>query len=363
MINKDRLIKTFIELVKIDSPSGEEDELAQDLKKKLKALGAISIKEDSFGNVIAQFKGQGQPIMLNAHMDTVEPGRGIKPIVKGDLIKTDGSTVLGGDPKSGVVAILEALESIKEDKMKCLPIDVVLTRSEESGCLGAANLDYSLLRAKRGVTFDGGEEVHKVNISAPGISKVEIKITGRSAHGGAEPEKGISSIRIASEIISLLQLGRIDPETTSNIGMIEGGAAPNSVPELTSFKGDVRSRDKAKLEKLEKHYLGTINRVMKRFPEAKVEININREFDPYHFDSDHPALLNVSEAFRAIGIEPELIPSGGGTDVNIFHTHGIEAIVVGDGDYNAHTTREYVVISQILEAAKFAQELVTYKKL
>jgi tripeptide aminopeptidase len=357
MINQDRLIKTFLELVQIDSPSGEEEAMAKELAKRLEALGGKS-ERDAYGNLFVHFEGEGEPLMVNAHMDTVEPGRGIKPIIEGDIIKTDGSTVLGGDPKSGVAAILEAVESIKEDNAKHLPIEAVFTREEETGLLGAVNLDYSKLKAKRGVTFDGGEEVHIIHSGAPGYNRVDITITGRGAHAGAEPEKGLSAIKIAADLINLLEIGRIDEETTANIGLIEGGSARNAVPETVILRGEIRSRNLEKLEKHGQHFKDVITKVQEKYPEAKIDLEMEREFDPYQFEDSHPMIQHVSQAFKEIGVEPKLQPSGGGTDVNIFHTHGIEAVVVGDGDYEAHTKREYVVISQMLNAAKFCEKLL-----
>jgi tripeptide aminopeptidase len=292
-------------------------------------------------------------------LDTVEPGRGIKPIIEGDVIKTDGSTILGGDPKAGVAAILEAITSSLEEKKDHPPLEVVFTLSEEEGLLGAVNLDYSMVSAKKGITFDGGEEVHYIHVSAPGYNRVDLKITGRGAHAGAEPEKGISAIKIAAEIITKLELGRIDEETTANIGLISGGTARNAVPETVEIKGEIRSRDLEKLEKHSEHFKKVIAEVKEKYPDAKFELDLHREFDPYLFEENHQFLKEVQEAFKKAGVEPKLIKSGGGTDVNIFHTHGIEAVVVGDADYEAHTTREYVLISQLVMAAKFAEKLIT----
>lgn len=357
MVNQDRLVKTFLELIQIDSPSGEEENMALEISKRLTSLG-FKVQRDTYGNVIAKKGGEGEPLILNAHMDTVEPGRGIKPIIEGDVIKTDGSTVLGGDPKAGVSAILEAITSVTEDKKKHYPIEAIFTRNEEDGLLGAVHLDYSMVTAKKGITFDGGEEVHYIHISAPGYNRVDLTITGRSAHAGAEPEKGISAIKIAAEIISKMEVGRIDDETTANIGLIEGGSARNAVPEKVHLKAEIRSRDLKKLEKHSEHFEKVINDVMLKHPEASFQLDMHREFDPYLFEENHQVLQQVVKAFKDAGVKAELIKSGGGTDVNIFHNHGIEAVVVGDADYDAHTTREYVLISQLLVAAKFAEKLI-----
>lgn len=358
MINKQRLVQTFLDLIKIDSPSGSESQIVAEVTSRLKDLGG-KVELDKFGNVIAHFKGEGEPILLNAHLDTVEPGRNIQAQIAGDIIKSDGTTVLGGDPKAGVSAILEALTSVKEEKTKHLPIDVVFTLGEENGLVGAVNLDYHKIKAKRGVTFDGDDGVHNVFISAPGYNAVDVKIIGRGAHAGVEPEKGISAIKIASEIISQLKIGRVDHETTANIGMIEGGSARNAVPEMLHFKGEIRSRNLDKLEQHTTHFRQVFGQVLVKYPEATVEVSIERKFYPYLLDENHRVIQHLTQVMGKMRLQPNLIHTGGGTDVNIMHNHGIEAVVVGTGDYEAHTKREYVKISEMLQAAQFCEKLIT----
>lgn len=358
MIKQDRLVKTFLELVKIDSPSGEEKEVVKEVAKRLEKLGA-KVEFDNYGNVIGKIKGNGEPLMLNAHLDTVEPGRGIKPIIEGDIIKSDGKTILGGDPKAGVSIILEAITSLLEDRKKHFPLEIVFTLSEETSLLGALNLDYRKINAKRGITFDGEEEIRNITISAPGYNRVDATITGRGAHAGVEPEKGISAIKIASEIISSLKIGRIDFETTANIGLISGGSARNAVAEKSHFKGEIRSRNVEKLEKHTAHFKDVFNKIMRKHPKTKVEVDIKREFDPYLFDENHRVIKHISTALTKMKIKPNLQHSGGGSDVNIFHDFGIEAVVVGTGVYDAHTTREYVLIPQMYDAARFCERIIS----
>lgn len=351
-------MKTFLDLVKIDSPSGEEKIIAIEVSKRLKKLGG-NVEFDSFGNCIAKFPGRGEPFLLNAHLDTVEPGRGIKPMIKGNKITSDGTTILGADPKAGVAAILEALTSLAEDKVNHQPIEVVFTKEEETGLCGAVNLDYSIITARHGVTFDGEDGVNNICISAPGYSKVDVTITGKGAHAGAEPEKGLSAIYIASLIISQLHLGRIDEETTANIGQIMGGTARNAVPSLTLFKGEIRSRNPEKLKKHTQHFQHILQRVQKQFSDSKLKMVIKKEFDSYILKEDHKVITKAKKIYKKLGLIPNLCHSGGATDVNIFHTHGIGAVVVGAGFYNAHTVEEYVLISEMLQTAQFCQELVT----
>ena len=200
MINRERIIQTFCDLVQIDSPSGEEEEMAQEMIGRLEKLG-LETKRDDYGNIVAS-DGREHPILLSAHLDTVEPGRGIKPSVKGDSIISDGSTILGGDCKAGISAILEALESVIEDGGDYHPVELAFTREEEIGLVGARNLDFSLLTAKEAIVFDGEGPVSQITSSSPTYIGFDIEITGRSAHAGVEPEKGLSAISIAADIIT-----------------------------------------------------------------------------------------------------------------------------------------------------------------
>lgn len=357
MIQRDRLVQTFIKLVQIDSPSQHEETFRDYCAQQFKSFGA-EIKLDDYGNLFAYLDGEGEPLLLNCHLDTVEPGRGIKPQVQENKIVTDGTTILGGDPKAGIAAILETLTSLKEDKQKHLPLDIVFTRTEELGVMGSQKLNYSLLRAKKGITFDGEKSVANVIIGAPGYDEVNVTITGKSAHAGVEPENGISAIRIASEIISQLQLGRIDNETTANIGTISGGSARNAVPESATFAGEIRSRDEQKLQKHAQHFREVVKNVQDTYPDAKIDLAIDRAFDPYTFAKDHPMLERITHILQSLHLKPNLYASGGGTDVNIFQTHGIDAICVGAGSFNMHTKREYVDIAALEETAHFCEKIV-----
>ena len=259
MIKRDRLVQTFCDIAKIDSPSGEEEDMAKDLTARLESLGFTTMRDD-YGNLVAT-DGRPNPILLSAHLDTVEPGRGIKPSVEGDKIVSDGTTILGGDCKAGVSAILEALESIKEDGVEFHPVELAFTREEEIGLVGARNLDFSLITAKEAIVFDGEGPVSQITASSPTYIGFDIEITGRAAHAGVEPEKGLSSIRIASEIIIRLPQGRLDETTTVNVGTIEGGTVRNAVPESTTVRGEFRSTNLENLDELRVQITDAINEV------------------------------------------------------------------------------------------------------
>ena len=356
MINRDRLVKTFCDLVRIDSPSGEEETIAVELVQRLEKLG-LSVRRDAYGNIIAG-DGRPEPLLLSAHMDTVEPGRGIEPRIEGDRIVSDGTTILGGDCKAGMSAILEALESAAEDGTAVRPFEVVFTREEEIGIVGARNLDFSMITAKEAIVFDGEGPSSRITSSSPTYIGFDLDITGRAAHAGVEPEKGISSIRIAAQIIARLPQGRLDDETTFNIGTIEGGTVRNAVPENTIVRGEFRSRNMETLDSIRLQIDEALAEVRRMYPEAVIDDHLHTEFETYTLTDDDPATMRVKAALRSLGMEPEMRPSGGGTDGNVFRLHDISAVVVGMADNSMHTVRESVTIPELVDSAHLCEALL-----
>lgn len=357
MVDRNRLLATFLDLVRIDSPSGEEDSFARHLGGKLEALGA-EVRRDAYGNVIARLGVGDAPFLLASHMDTVEPGRGIQPLVEGGVIRTDGSTVLGGDPKAGVAAILEGIAGVRHAGGKLPALELVFTRGEEMGLEGSSNLDYTMLRAKRGVEFDGEGPVQKITVAAPGRLKADIRFTGRGAHAGVEPEKGVSAIKMAALFVQGFPQGRLDDETTANIGLISGGTASNAVPETASVAAEARSRDRAKLAALRQQALDLVARVEREFPEGSVECVLRQEFAGYRLDPSHPLVQVVATAMKGAALSPELISSGGASDANNYAGHGIDVVVVGLGGRDFHTVRESIAVPDLVDAARFCEALI-----
>ncbi len=356
MINRDRIVKTFTDLVRVDSPSGEEEEMAIDLIGRLEALG-LTVQRDDYGNVIAG-DGGNNPLLLSAHMDTVEPGRGIEPRVEGDRVLSDGTTILGGDCKAGIAAILEALESINEDGTPHRNIEVAFTREEEIGLVGARNLDFSMLSAKESIVFDGEGPPSQITSASPTYIGFDIEVTGRAAHAGVEPEKGLSAIRIAAEIITRMPQGRLDEETTFNVGNFEGGTVRNAVPESAVVRGEFRSRNLETLDGLRLQISEAVKEVRELFPEADIQQHLHTEFETYTLTDDDAATALVKKALADLGLTPVMSPSGGGTDGNVFRLNGISAVVVGMADHNMHTVREYVSIPDLVDAAHLCEELL-----
>ncbi len=357
VIQRDRLVNTFLELVQIDSPSGKEAAVAAHLIGLLTALGGEA-GLDSHGNVIGHFEGTGAPVLLSAHMDTVQPGEGIKPIVEGDLIRTDGTTVLGGDPKAGVSAILEGLRSVLEAGAAHRAVEVAFSRGEEIGLVGARHMDYERISAREAFVFDGEGSVANITSEAPSQLTLDLHVAGRAAHAGVEPEKGISAIAIVAEFVRDYPQGRHDDETTGNIGLITGGSARNAVPEECRLSAELRSRDPQKLKALRARVEASVSALQQRHPEAAITLEIEDEYGGSQLKEGDPLVALAGKALRQIGLEPRLLASGGGTDGNIFATKGIAAVVVGLGGEHFHTKQETLSIPHMLDAARFCEAVL-----
>ena len=360
MADQERLVKTLMELIRIDSPSGEEDAMDAEVSSRLESLG-LTVSHDSYNNVIAKLPGEGAPVMLSAHLDTVEPGRGIKPMVDGGVLRSDGSTILGGDCKAGVAIVLEglaaAMESNNGDRAN-RAIEVVFTRHEEGGLVGAHHLDFGMIAAKEGIVFDGEGPPNRIILSAPSQIVVTAEITGRAAHAGLEPEKGISALLIAADILGRLPLGRIDDETTANIGWLEGGLKRNIIPERASLDGEFRSRSNEKLADVERKFRGVFEEVASRYPEAKIDLDIVNTYQAYNVDAKSQAVTVIGQALAGMGLEPVLESTGGGSDANVFIEKGITAIPVGIGVRDFHTTWETAVIAEVLQGAQMCEGVI-----
>jgi tripeptide aminopeptidase len=343
--------------VRIDSPSGEEEGVAQHLAARLGRLG-FQVARDAHGNVIASEPGNN-PLLLSAHMDTVEPGRGIKPSIQGDRIVSDGTTILGGDCKAGISAIMEGLESAAEDGRSRRPVQVVFTRGEEIGLVGASNLDYSMIKAQEAVVFDGNGPVSHITGASPTYMRFDVTVKGRAAHAGVEPEKGLSAIRIASEIILELPQGRLDHETTLNVGLISGGTVRNAVPAEATFRGEFRSHNLETLDMLRMQVLATLERARQRYRDAAILEDLEVMFQMYHLDPSEPVVRFVTRVMGNMGLTPDIRPSGGGTDGNVMRLHGINAVVVGMSTNEMHTVNEYVIIPDLVNTARFCQRVIT----
>lgn len=346
----------FLQLIAIDSPSGQEHEVADFIMEQLKGLG-ISGEKDAYGNIIAKVEGIGEPLLLSAHMDTVDPGRNIKAHIEGDdLIVTDGMTILGADDKAGIVEILLTLAQLTREKVAHRPLEVVFTREEESGLHGANNLDFSYITAKEGLVVDRSGAIETIVTASPFVSGIDIEIWGKSAHAGS-PEKGINAIKIAADAIGKLAVGRIDEETTNNIGMMNGGVARNVVPEMARVHVDVRSHRKEKMDA----QLELIARIFQQEAQqngAEVNFSVSSGCHGYCYETDDALIVKAVDVWKRLGKVAILEKTGGASDANSFAERGMKVIDVGYGGINPHTTREQIRISDMALGIRFLVEFV-----
>jgi tripeptide aminopeptidase len=374
-VNHERLKALFLELVRIDSLSRHEQAVALRLQREAELAGAVCRFDNAgekvrgnTGNLIAKIPGNvagAPPFLLAAHMDTVAPGEGVKPIVEGDIIRTDGSTVLGGDDKSGCAVICEVLHRVRESGMPHGPIEAVFTICEEIGLQGARNLDLAMISAKEGLVYDSDAPGYLV-VRAPSAVSISFTVKGLEAHAGVAPERGLSAIKIAAEAIAAMRLGRIDDETTANLGVIKGGRAGNVVPSEVSVRGEARSRNAAKLQSQTDHMIACFREAVARASvmvdgariAASFEHSVHRAYDGMNIPDDAPLVKKVIEAARRIGrtIEPQ--GTGGGCDANILNQRGIVAANVGTGMREIHTTREWLDVRDMSAAAELTLEVL-----
>lgn len=367
-INRERMTETFLQLVAIDTGAENEAEACQWVAERLRQLGADSVEIDNAsqkiggtgGNVIAKFKGtrNAPPLFLNAHLDTVASTAGIKIVRDGDRIRTDGSTILGADNKAGVAIILEVLQTLKERNLPHPPLEVVFTIREEKGLLGAKALDPSRLTAKAGLVVDGREIPEEIFTHSPTHWKFEVVFYGKPAHAGAEPEKGRNAIWMASKAIAQMEWGRLDPETTANIGVIEGGKAMNIVPDQVKLVGEFRSFDPARVEALINRWRTVCQQVAEQM-EGRVEFKFDKTFDAVRVSPDAPIAKLALAVMREMGIEAKLTRTGGGSDANVFSGYGIECLVFPTGAADIHSNTESLILPNFYRCGEAVLRIVT----
>lgn len=366
MVNKERLIDQFIQLVQIDSETQEEGSIAEVLKETFGGLGLEVIEDDSqtktghgAGNLICTLKGNtsGDPIYFTSHMDTVVPGKGIKPSIEGDYIVSDGTTILGADDKAGLAAMIETVKVIKEGKLSHGDIQFIITVGEESGLVGAKALDSSLVSAKYGYALDSDGKVGDIIVAAPTQTKVFAKIYGKTAHAGVAPEKGVSAISIASKAITKMPLGRIDDETTANIGRFEGGQKTNIVCDYVEVLAEARSLNPNKMEQ-------QVDTMVKAFNDAadqlggKAEVETTLMYPGYKQQAGDQVVDIAKSAAEGIGRTSELKQSGGGSDANVISSYGIPTVNLAVGYEDIHTTNERMAISELIKITEMVLAII-----
>ncbi len=360
----------FLSLVQINSESLHEQEIALKLMDDLRGMGFNPIFDQAnketggnCGNLYAYIPGiiDKPSMLLCSHMDTVLPGNNVKPIIRDGVIYSDGTTILGSDDKSGIAEIMFAIKELQDSGEPHAPIELLFTISEEIGLLGAKYLDFDLLKSKFGYALDA-HLVGEFMVGAPSQNSLEFLIHGKEAHAGVEPEKGINAIQVAAEAISLLQWGRVDFETTCNIGIMNGGAATNVVPNLVKIRGEVRSHSMKKLTELTETIVKVFTDTVEKFEvngfQATVDAIVHNEYHSFFYENDDPIVHMAIQAAEKIGVPVRTLKGGGGSDANIFNGKGISVIAVGTGMDKVHTVAECIRVSELDKGTKWVKELI-----
>lgn len=361
MVNRNRMVDEFVELVRIDSLSLKERQMCDTLKLKLSELGYQPVEDDAgqklggqSGNIICTVKGSRDvpAVLITAHMDTVVPGIGKTPVIEGDIIKSDGTTILGGDDAAGIAVILETLKVIKEQGVSHGDIQIAFTIGEEIGLLGAKNLDYSQIYAKYGFILDSDGRIGCAAFKAPSQNKIHVVIKGKAAHAGMEPENGVSAFSIMADAISSMKLGRIDEETTANIGTVHGGVATNIVCDRVEINGEARSRDASKLQAQTVHMRECFEKAAEKWG-GQVEFISEIEYPAFNISNESEIIKILESAAADSGFAFEAVTTGGGSDTNIINSKGIQAVDLSIGMTKVHSVDEQISITDMENAVLF----------
>jgi tripeptide aminopeptidase len=353
-----RVVDHFLELCALPSPSGRERAVADRVTAYLTALGLGWDEDDAgarldgdTGNVYCRIppttSGGGTPIFLCAHTDTVPPETAIDPVVGEDgVVRNTADTILGSDNKAAVVAMLEAVRRVLEEGREHAGLELLFTPQEEVSLRGADAFDHTRLVATTGYVYDQGAPIGEIVLGSPHARLLDFRFHGRAAHAGMYPEDGRSAIAAASRAIADFRLGRIDEETSANVGVITGGTARNVVPEWCSFTAEVRSHNESKAVALAREMLESAA-FAASLADCEVESEVRPSFPGYRFrESDEPVLL-AATALERCGYTPSYAFSGGGADANVFNARGLQCVNLANGMTEIHTPDEHIAVADL----------------
>jgi tripeptide aminopeptidase len=349
------VLDLFTELAALPSPPGEERAVADVVAAYLRDL-SLEVDEDdagarvdsTIGNVFARVEptAEGTPIFLCAHLDTVPPSGRIEPVVDEGVVRNAGGTILGADNKSAVAAMLDATRRVLAENRPHAGIELLFTPKEEVGLLGAAAFDHTRLRARVGYVYDQAAPIGDVILGAPHSQSMEVRFHGRAAHSGMYPEEGRSAIAAAARAIADLRLGRIDEETTANVGTIRGGTAGNIVPEWCTFLAEARSHDERKLVDVVQEMLDAIS-FAAGLEDCEVETEVHKSYRGYRFKRDDDVVRLAHTALERAGYTPSYGLSGGAADANVFNERGLQCLNLANGMQDIHTPDERIAVADL----------------
>lgn len=369
MINEQRVIQHFMDLVQIDSETKNEQNISKVLKEQFAGLGLHVYEDDTMnetghgaGNLVVTLEAAGvegvEPMLFTCHMDTVTPGQGIKPELGEDgWIRSDGTTILGADDKAGIAALFEAIRVIQENNIPHGKIQFVITVGEESGLVGARAMNPKDIDAAFGYALDSNGAVGTICVAAPARAEIEMKIYGKSAHAGVNPEDGISAIQVAAKAIAAMKLGRIDDETTANIGKFQGGSALNVVCDFVQIDAEARSIVQEKIEQQIAQMREALETTCRKYG-ATAEFRSEIKYPAFGFHDDHEVVQLAQRAIQSLGLETSTFASGGGSDANIFNGFGIPTVNLAVGYEDIHTTKERIRAADIVKLSQVVIAIV-----
>ncbi len=351
------MLSLFLDLAAIPSPPGEERAVADRVLEYLEALGLEANEDDAgpkvgsqIGNILARVEPSGEggiPLFLCAHLDTVPLEGPLEPVVGEDgVVRNAGGTILGADNKASVAAMLEATARVLDNGRPHAGIELLFTPMEEVGLRGAAAFDVERLRAKVGYVYDHAGPVGEVIVGAPHMRKLDVVFHGRAAHAGMYPEEGRSAIAAAAKAVADLRLGRIDDETTANVGVIEGGTGRNVIPEHCRLLAEARSHDERKAAEVVKEMLETFT-FAAGLAECEVEVQLEGSARGYRFRRDDLPVRLAATAIERTGREASFVLSGGGADANVFNDRGLQCVNLANAMTDIHTPDERIAVSDL----------------
>ena len=349
------VLSLFAELAGIPSPPGEEREVADRVVAYLRDLG-LDVDEDGAGAEVGSTMGnllcrlepttEGVPLFFCAHLDTVPPEGPIDPVVDDGVVRNSAGTILGADNKASVAAMLEAIRAVLAERRQQAGIELLFTPKEEVGLLGAKAFDHGRLRARTGYVYDQAAPIGEIILGAPFANALQVRFHGRAAHSGMYPEEGRSAVAAAARAISDFRLGRVDEETTANVGTIEGGTAANVVPEWCTFVADARSHDEGKLADLVQEMMEAVT-FAAELGGCEVETEVKKHYRGYRFKRDDLPVRLAREALVRTGHEPTFGLSGGAADANVFNERGLACVNLANGMTDIHTPEERIAVADL----------------
>jgi tripeptide aminopeptidase len=349
------VLDLFTELAAIPSPPGEERDVADAVTRYLRDLGLKTDEDDAgakvgstMGNVFARVEptAEGTPVFLCAHLDTVPPAGAIEPVVEEGVVRNAAGTILGADNKSAVAVMLESTRRVLAENRPHAGIELLFTPKEEVGLLGAAAFDHTRLRARVGYVYDQAAPIGDVILGAPYSESMEVRFHGRAAHSGMYPEEGRSAIAAAARAIADLRLGRIDEETTANVGTIQGGTAGNIVPEWCTLLAEARSHDERKLVEVVQEMLDAFA-FAAGLEDCEVETEVHKSYRGYRFRRDDEVVRLAHAALERAGYTPSYGLSGGAADANVFNERGLQCLNLANGMQDIHTPDERIAVDDL----------------